>query len=66
MAKVTVLPHNPELKGLLDLKVNIVYAAPDGEELALQLVKPQWKSDGNGFPMVVFIQGSAWRKPNQF
>ena len=42
MAKVTVLPHNPELKGLLDLKVNIVYAAPDGEELALQLVKPQW------------------------
>lgn len=66
MAKVTVLPHNPELKGLLDLKVNIVYAAPDGEELALQLVKPQWKSDGNGFPLVVFIQGSAWRKPNQF
>ena len=66
MEKITVLQHNPSLSGLLDLKTNIVYAAPDGEELALQLLKPQWKSGGAGFPLVVFIQGSAWTKPNQF
>ena len=63
---VRVLPNNPELKGLLDLKANIPYASPDGEELALQLLKPQWSSGGKGFPLVVFIQGSGWRKPNQF
>ena len=67
MGKYIVLPHNPELKGLVDLKPDIEYACPDGERLALQLLKPMWKSpDGKGFPLVVFIQGSAWQKPNQF
>ena len=65
MARIT-LPHNPELKGLLDLRANIPFAAPDGQELALQLIKPQWSSGGQGFPLVLFIQGSAWTKPNQF
>ena len=63
---IRVIPHNPEYKGLLDMKANIPYASPDGEELALQLVKPQWSSGGAGFPLVVFIQGSGWTKPNQF
>ena len=67
MAKYTVIDHNPEQKGLVDLKPNIVFSRPDGEELALQLLKPMWKSeDGKGFPLVVFIQGSGWTKPNQF
>ena len=63
---IRVIPNNPEYKGLLDMKANIPYASPDGEELALQLVKPQWSSGGAGFPLVVFIQGSGWTKPNQF
>jgi len=63
---IRVIPHNPTYAGLLDLKVNIPFAAPGGEELALQLIKPQWASGGQGFPLVVFIQGSAWTKPNQF
>ncbi len=63
---IRVLPHNPTYEGLLDLKANIPFASPDGEELALQLIKPQWSSGGQGFPLVVFIQGSAWTKPNQF
>jgi len=55
------------MAGLVDLKAHIVFAAPNGEELALQLLKPMWSSpDGKGFPLVVFIQGSAWTKPNQF
>ncbi len=66
MAKRTI-SNNPTLKGLVDLKPNIVFAAPGDEELALQLLKPMWKSESEkGFPLVVFIQGSAWTKPNQF
>lgn len=67
MAKITVIENNPELKGLVDLKGNIVFAKPDGKELALHLMKPMWASEhGEGFPLVVFIQGSSWTKPNQF
>ena len=66
MAKVTI-SNNPQLKGLIDLQAGIVFAEPNGEQLALQLLKPMWKSEnGAGFPLVVFIQGSAWTKPNQF
>lgn len=66
MAKTTI-KNNPSMSGLVDLKANIVFAAPGGEELALQLLKPMWQSEGRrGFPLVVFIQGSAWTKPNQF
>lgn len=65
MAIITI-DHNPTYQGLLDLRANIPFASPDGEELALQLVKPQWASSGKGFPLVLFIQGSGWQKPNQF
>ena len=65
MAKITIA-NNPEMLGLVDMKANIVFSTEQGEELALQLVKPLWKSGGKGFPLVVFIQGSAWTKPNQF
>ncbi len=65
MAVITI-PNNPEFHDLLDLKANIVFSTETGEELALQLMKPQWSSGGKGFPLVVFIQGSAWQKPNQF
>lgn len=63
---VTVISHNPTHEGLLDMRANIPFASPDGEELCLQLVKPQWSSGGQGFPLVLFIQGSGWQKPNQF
>lgn len=66
MKKVTVIPHNPALENLLDMKADIVFAEPDGEPLALQMVKPRWSSGGKGFPLVLFIQGSGWTKPNQF
>ena len=66
MPRIIQLPNNPEMKELVELKTHVVYAAPDGEELAMQIVKPMWKSGGKGFPLVVFIQGSAWTKPDQF
>lgn len=67
MSKPVVIKHNPEMLGMVDLRADIEFACPDGERLALQLLKPMWKSEGGkGFPLVVFIQGSAWQKPNQF
>ena len=39
MAKITI-SNNPAMAGLIYLKPNIVFAAPGGEELALQLLKP--------------------------
>lgn len=61
------LPHNPTYAGLLDQRVNIPFLTVDGEELCLQLIKPQWDSpEKKGFPLVLFIQGSGWTKPNQF
>ncbi len=64
---ITILPHNPSYEGLLDLRAHIPYLTVDGEHLDLQLIKPQWaSSEGKGFPLVLFIQGSGWTKPNQF
>lgn len=65
MAEITIA-SNPTHAGMLDLKANIPFANPDGEELALQLIKPRWASGGPGFPLVLFIQGSGWTKPDQF
>lgn len=66
MDRMTVINHNPEMKGMVELKTDIVFAEPDGEKLCMQMVKPMWKPEGKGFPLVVFIQGSAWTKPDQF
>ena len=65
MAIVTIA-NNPEMRELVDLKADIVFSTQTGERLALQLLKPVWQSGGKGFPLVVFIQGSSWTKPNQF
>lgn len=66
MANVKAIEHNPAMAGMVELKTNVVYAAPDGEELAMQIIRPMWKPEDAGFPLVVFIQGSAWTKPDQF
>lgn len=66
MAKFTVISANPEMKDMLYLHNDVEYACPDGDRLAMQIIVPVWKPEGAGFPLVVFVQGSAWTKPNQF
>lgn len=66
MVKITVIPNNAEMKEIVELRTDVGYAAPDGEMLKMQMLLPQWMPQGDGFPLVVFIQGSAWTKPNQF
>lgn len=65
MAKKTIV-NNPEMLKIVDLKTDIPFSCAGGENLSLQLLKPMWTSGGAGFPLVIFIQGSSWTKPNQF
>lgn len=44
---------------------DIVYATYEGTALKLQIVKPAYVVDAK-FPLIVFIQGSAWRKQNTY
>ncbi len=61
MNDIRIIPNNPEFKGILEMKTEIPFSG----DLKLQLIKPVWKSE-SGFPLIVFIQGSAWTKPDQF
>lgn len=62
MNGIQTIPNNPSRAGMLEMIAEIPFSGA----LSLQMVKPIWKSAGNGFPLVVFIQGSSWTKPNQF
>ena len=65
-ADIKVIQSNPDLKELVELKTNISFSNQDGKELSMQIAKPQWKPESDrGFPLVVFIQGSAWTNPDQ-
>ena len=61
---IRVLPNNPEFKGLVEMLADIQYAAPDGQPLKLHIVKPWKQSAPRKYPLVVFVQGSAWTTPN--
>lgn len=63
---IRVLPNNPEFKGLVEMLADIQYAAPDGQPLKLHIVKPWKQSAPRKYPLVVFVQGSSWTKPNQY
>lgn len=66
MSNNRVIPNNPEFKGLAEMVGDIQFAAPDGHPLTLHLIKPWKQSSPHRYPLVVFIQGSAWTKPNQY
>ena len=66
MGSVRVIPNNPGFKGLVEMVGNISFASPDGHALMLHLIKPWKQSVPRKYPLVVFIQGSAWTDPNAF
>lgn len=66
MGNIRVIPNNPEFKGLVEMVGDIQFAAPDGHPLKLHIVKPWKRSESKKYPLVVFIQGSAWTTPNQY
>ena len=60
------IANNPTLKGLAEFFPNITYSTATGVDIKLDIVRPMtWETDKESrFPLVVFIQGSAWHFPN--
>lgn len=59
--EITVLPCSAHLDGMAEWFRHVVYAAPQGEPLTMQILCP-WRKDRK-YPLVVFVQGSAWTTP---
>ncbi len=57
---------NPSLKGLSVFCPGILYSTQTGKDITLDLLMPQTPEDGPArtFPVIVFIQGSAWHFPD--
>lgn len=65
---IRVLASNPTLQGLCEIQHDVEYANIDGISLKMQIIMP-WKTgedDVRRFPLIVFVQGSAWTKPNVY
>lgn len=60
--EVKVMTCSRDLSGMAELFPNIEYAAPQGVSLTLDLLCP-WQKNRR-YPLVVFVQGSAWTTPN--
>ncbi len=68
MDKIINISNNPSLKGMAEIIPSIVFSSPGGLDLKLELILPWWNRDDTEnipkFPLIVFIQGSAWTFPN--
>lgn len=63
-----LLQHNPSYKGMAMATADIPFFC-EGQQQLLTLVTPAWDKNGEEtprFPVVVFLQGSAWTSPNRF
>ena len=66
--KFSSIPNNPELTGFASWIRDITYSTETGTNLTLQLLTP-WAAEDPAFadkrwPLIVFVQGSAWTFPN--
>lgn len=63
------IQNNPSLKGMAHMIPDIVFSTAQGTELKMQLLKP-WVDDTAQnkptFPLIVFVQGSAWTFPDVY
>ena len=64
--KFTSIKNNPTMAGQAAVSPDIVYAVHDGREYKLTLLLP-WSAsqdESSRFPLIVFVQGSAWTTPD--
>ncbi|HEY8422339.1 MAG TPA: alpha/beta hydrolase [Thermoclostridium sp.] len=66
--EVKVFKNNPDLTGMAKLIPNVVFSNASGVELKMQIIVP-WSKDSDGsakqkWPLIVFLQGSAWTFPD--
>lgn len=68
MKEIKVLSNNPYMTGLSEMYPDIEFAKPDGYSLKMQILAPMKGVDAEKkrYPLIVFVQGSAWTKPNQY
>lgn len=65
--EVRTIKCNPTLQGMALIIPDVVYSTVMGVELKMQILKP-WKveelSEQPKYPLIVFVQGSAWTFPD--
>lgn len=63
MKEYKVFSNNPSLTGFARIVPDVVFSTETGVELKLTLLHP-WNIEGKKYPLVVFLQGSAWTFPD--
>ncbi len=64
-AYIRHIPCNPRLRGLALRVPDVVFSTAAGTPLTMQILVP-WREEGSGqrYPLIVFLQGSAWTSPD--
>jgi len=65
-AGVKVIRLQDQFSYQVDLLPNLEYAVRNEEHLFLQLLLPKKHNSTDSFPLVVFVQGSAWHRQDIF
>ena len=68
MKPEAIIPNNPQLAGMAFM-VNELQFTSQGHSLGLSLISPGWNGKDQPrpkFPLLVFLQGSSWTKPDRF
>ncbi len=66
MGNIIKLPSNPSWEGMAEVFPDVIFSRVGGEELKMQIIAPWWNREGKEvpkYPLVVFVQGSAWTFP---
>ncbi len=67
--EVKVIKNNPSLEGMAVMIPDVIFSTAQGVDLKLQLFMP-WKDETakepKKYPLIVFVQGSAWTFPDVY
>lgn len=63
MLKMRTYTCNDTREGLCRMERDVVYSTATGTDLLLQLILPEQVETSPLFPVIVFVQGSAWTFP---
>lgn len=66
--EIKKIKNNPTLKGMAVIVPDVVFRAANGVELKMQIIKPWANGDDDHarYPLIVFVQGSAWTFPDVY
>ncbi len=67
--EIKKIKNNPMLEGLAVVVPDVVFSTAHGVELKMQIMKPwilKHQEDKRTYPLIVFVQGSAWTFPDVY